>query len=75
MFKKIEGCTTIVIHMPIVHVHMLEGKTVKQKRLMAKLVTEAIVKSLGVKTEDVIIQIVDLPSCNVSAGGRLVLDM
>ncbi|MDH5441192.1 MAG: tautomerase family protein [Candidatus Bathyarchaeota archaeon] len=61
--------------MPIVHIHMLEGKTVEQKRRMAKLVTEALVKSLGVKAEDVIIQVVDLPRHDVSVGGRLVFDM
>ncbi len=42
---------------------------------MAKLVTEALVKSLGVKVEDVIIQVVDLPSHDVSVGGELILDM
>jgi 4-oxalocrotonate tautomerase len=61
--------------MPIVHIHMLEGKTVEQKRRMANLVTEALVKSLGVKVEDVIIQVVDLPSHDVSVGGKLVFDM
>jgi len=54
---------------------MLEGKTVEQKRRMVKLVSEALVKSLGVKYEDVIIQVVDLPSHDVSVGGKLVLDM
>jgi 4-oxalocrotonate tautomerase len=61
--------------MPIIHIHILEGKTVEQKRRMTKLVTEALVKSLGVKVEDVIIQVVDLPSHDVSVGGKLVLDM
>jgi len=61
--------------MPIVHIHMLEGKTVEQKREMVKLVTEALVKSLGVKTEEVIIQVIDLPKHDVSVGGKLVLDM
>lgn len=61
--------------MPIVQIHMLEGKTVEQKRRMAKLVTEALVKSLGVNAEDVIIQVVDLPSHDVSAGGKLVSDV
>jgi len=60
--------------MPMVHVHMLEGRTREQKRQLVKLVTEAFVKSLGVKAEDVTIQIVDLPRYNVSVGGRLVLD-
>ena len=61
--------------MPIVHIHMLGGKTVEQKRRMAKLVTEALVKSLGVNAEDIIIQVVDLPSHDVSTGGKLVFDM
>jgi len=63
------------VRMPIVHVHMLEGKTVEQKRRLVKLVTKAFVESLGVKAEEVTIQIVDLPSHNVSVGGKIVLDM
>ena len=61
--------------MPIVHIHMFEGKTIEQKRQLVKLATAAFVKSLGVKAEEVIIQIVDLPRHNVSVGGKLVSDM
>lgn len=58
--------------MPIVHIHLFEGKTIEQKRQLVKLTTEAFVKSLGIKAEEVIIQIVDLPRHNISVGGKLV---
>lgn len=39
--------------MPIVQVEMLKGRTVEQKRAMAKKVTEALVETIGCKTEAV----------------------
>jgi len=60
--------------MPVVHIHMYEGKTVEQKRVMVKAVTEAICQSLRVTPDMVIIQIVDLPKHNVAQGGVLSSD-
>jgi 4-oxalocrotonate tautomerase len=61
---------------PIVTIMMLEGRTVEQKRKLAKAVTEAIVESLGppATTAGTRIMILDLPKTNFAAGGVLTCD-
>lgn len=39
--------------MPIIEVHLLEGRSVAQKRAMVAEVTQAIVRSLGVRADSV----------------------
>jgi 4-oxalocrotonate tautomerase len=60
--------------MPLVTIKILEGRTVEQKRGMAKDVTEAIVKNIGCPQEAVQIDIVDLKPENVAGGGKLFVD-
>ncbi len=57
--------------MPIVHVDMLEGRTVEQKRKMVKEVTEAIVKSLSVPPDAVTIIISDMAHHDFAKAGVL----
>jgi 4-oxalocrotonate tautomerase len=57
--------------MPIIQVNMLEGRTVDQKR---KLVTDAVVKSLGVKPEDVRIILQEMAKHDYAIGGVLFMD-
>ncbi len=60
--------------MPLVTINILEGRTVEQKRGMAKDVTAAIVKNIGCPATAVTITIVDLKKENISAGGILFCD-
>jgi 4-oxalocrotonate tautomerase len=60
--------------MPLVTIKILEGRTVEQKRGLAKDVTEAIVKNLGCSPTAVQIDIVDLKRENVARGGKLLAD-
>ncbi len=60
--------------MPLVTIKIFEGRTVAQKRGMAKDVTEAIVKNTGCQPEAVHIDIVDLKKENLAQGGRLFCD-
>jgi len=60
--------------MPIIQVHMFEGRTIDQKRKLVAEVTEAVVKSIGVKPEDVRIIIEDMAKHDYSIGGTLVID-
>ena len=60
--------------MPLVTIKIIEGRTVEQKRGIAKDVTEAIVKNVGCPTTAVMIDIVDLKKENVSQGGELFAD-
>lgn len=39
--------------MPIIQIHLLEGRSVAQKRAMVAEVTQAIVRSLGVRADSV----------------------
>ena len=57
--------------MPIIHVHMFEGKTIDQKRKLVVAMTEAVVKSLDTKPESVRILIHDLPRHNLAVAGVL----
>ena len=60
--------------MPIVVVHMFEGRTIEQKRNMVQKMTDAVVTSLDVKPEDVKIILQDMPRHNVATAGVLASD-
>ncbi|MCX8007637.1 MAG: 4-oxalocrotonate tautomerase [Coriobacteriia bacterium] len=60
--------------MPIVHIHMYEGRTVDQKRELVKRVTEAIVESVDAKPESVHIVIHDMARHDYGDGGKLGCD-
>ncbi|HUT67134.1 MAG TPA: 2-hydroxymuconate tautomerase [Dehalococcoidales bacterium] len=60
--------------MPLVTIKIIEGRTVEQKRGIAKDVTEAIVKNIGCPPAAVQINIVDLKPENVAQGGKLFSD-
>lgn len=60
--------------MPSVTVELFEGRSVEQKRLLAKELTQAIVKALEVKPEIVKIRFVDIKKHDVAWGGELVAD-
>ncbi len=60
--------------MPVIHVHMYEGRSVDQKRKLVSAMTEAVVKSLEIKPEAVQILIHDMPKTNVSVAGVLKTD-
>jgi len=57
--------------MPIIHVHMFEGKTLDQKRKLVVAMTEAVVKSLDTKPESVRILLHDVPRHNLAVAGVL----
>jgi 4-oxalocrotonate tautomerase len=60
--------------MPIIQVHLLEGRTTDQKRALVTSVTEAVVKSLGVKPEDVRIILEGMARDNYAVAGVLFSD-
>ena len=45
--------------MPIIEMHLMEGRTVKQKASAAKAITDAVIESLGVRAESVRILITE----------------
>lgn len=61
--------------MPIINIQLLEGRTVDQKRALAKALTEATSASLGCKPEAVDVIIQDVKREDWARGGKLWLDV
>lgn len=55
--------------MPEILVHLVEGRSVEQKKALMKGITEAVVTALGTPAERVVVQIVESPRDNKSRGG------
>ena len=55
--------------MPIIEMHLLEGRTVEQKRKVVGAITHAVVEALGVKAEQVRILITEHGAENFSVAG------
>lgn len=60
--------------MPLITVKAIEGRTIEQKRGLAKDITEAVVKNFNVKPEAVMIDIVEYSKENLAEAGKLFLD-
>ena len=57
--------------MPILQVHMLEGRTLEQKKRLVEALTEDVVEILNVKPEVVTIIIDELKRSNLAKKGKL----
>jgi len=60
--------------MPVIKIELAKGRTIAQKREMVKLITDAVVKTVGVKSENVWIIINEFEPDNFSSGGNLQID-
>lgn len=60
--------------MPVIHVHMLSGRSLEQKRRLVSALTEAIVRETGVRAEGVTVIIHDTGKDNWGHAGQLVKD-
>ena len=60
--------------MPIIQVHMIEGRTVDQKRALVANVTDAVAKSLNVKPDDVRIILQEMAKQDYAVAGVLTAD-
>lgn len=60
--------------MPIITIELLEGRSIKQKREIAKKVTEAIVETVKVKPDTVQIIFHDMKKENYAIAGNLYSD-
>ncbi len=60
--------------MPIIHVHLYEGRTIDQKRKLVAAMTESVVKSLDVKPEAVRILLHDTSKNDLAVAGVLTSD-
>ena len=60
--------------MPLVILKMLQGRSVEQKRELARALTEVVVKHAGTTQEQVDVIIEDYPRENWAKGGTLMSD-
>ncbi len=60
--------------MPVITVQMLQGRTVEQKRALAKELTDAMVRTIGTKPEAINVVIQELPRENWATAGKLMSD-
>ncbi|MBA7571360.1 2-hydroxymuconate tautomerase [subsurface metagenome] len=60
--------------MPLVTVKALEGRTIEQKRGLAKDITEAFVKNFKVEPDAVTICLIELSKDNLAKAGQLFVD-
>jgi 4-oxalocrotonate tautomerase len=62
------------ITMPILQVHLLQGRTTEQKRRLVQEVTEAVCRSLDVKADQVRIILSEMDREDYAVGGTLMAD-
>jgi len=60
--------------MPIIHVHLIEGRSVEQKRAMVKEVTDAVCRTVNVTPEHVKIIMHDMDKHDYATAGVLKSD-
>ncbi len=61
--------------MPTVTVRQLEGRTVEQKRKLAKEITDSIVKIYEIEPDRVTVNFFDMPNYNIAKAGKLFIDL
>jgi 4-oxalocrotonate tautomerase len=60
--------------MPIVHIHILKGRSIDRKRELAEKVTSAVTESIGVDRETVHVLLHESELENAAKGGILFAD-
>jgi 4-oxalocrotonate tautomerase len=60
-----------VVDLPFIQVNLVEGRTEKQREELTKAITDAFVKIIGNKREDVWILFNDMPKTHFAIGGVL----
>ena len=60
--------------MPMVQITMLTGRTVDQKRKIAKRITDALVEEAGARREAIIVAFNEVSKESYASGGELMID-
>jgi 4-oxalocrotonate tautomerase len=60
--------------MPLINVHMAEGRSPEQKLALLNAITDAVVEHLGVPLDSVRVWIDEFPPTDYMAGGELLAD-
>jgi 4-oxalocrotonate tautomerase len=60
--------------MPLVQITMLQGRSVDQKRKIAKRITDAMVEEAGARREAIVVTFVEVSKESYASGGELMAD-
>jgi 4-oxalocrotonate tautomerase len=60
--------------MPMVQITMLTGRTIDQKRKLAKRITDAMVEEAGARRESIIVAFHEVTKESYASGGVLIAD-
>lgn len=60
--------------MPLVNIHMAEGRTPEQKRALLQAITDAVVEHLGAPLDSVRVWIDEFPATDYMTAGELLAD-
>lgn len=60
--------------MPVIQVHLIQGRSVDQKRMLVKKITEAVCESVNVPAESVHVMLTDMKREDYADAGILHLD-
>lgn len=60
--------------MPVVQIHLIQGRSVEQKRMLVKKITEAVCESVNVPAESVHVMLTDMKREDYGDAGVLHLD-
>jgi 4-oxalocrotonate tautomerase len=60
--------------MPLVQITMLQGRTVEQKRKIAKRITDVLVEEAGARREGITIAFHEVAKESYASGGQLMID-
>jgi 4-oxalocrotonate tautomerase len=56
--------------MPIIHVHLMEGRTDEQKARLIAALTDATIESVGAPRESVRVLLLEVPKTHFGIGGK-----
>jgi 4-oxalocrotonate tautomerase len=56
--------------MPIIHVHLMEGRTGEQKARLIAALTDAAIESVGAPRESVRVLLLEVPKTHFGIGGK-----
>jgi 4-oxalocrotonate tautomerase len=60
--------------MPVIQITMLAGRSVDQKRKIAKRITDVMVEEAGARREGIVVTFVEVSKESYASGGELMAD-
>ncbi|CAB3742885.1 2-hydroxymuconate tautomerase [Paraburkholderia rhynchosiae] len=61
--------------MPIIHVHLMEGRTDEQKAGLIDALTDAAIESIGAPRESVRVLLIEIPKTQFGIGGKTAFEL